>query len=380
MCPPPAKGARLRWPRGLCYHALMKLTRIALGFLGLIFLSSFSFSCRRDFESFTGGSGLRQVDMDELFSLIEKYKSPDLSKQRFIINKQIIELYNTSKSDQRKILYLTYTVERFPTDPFNGYYLAVVAQTWQKLGAPLFARHYYEKVVVAYEDLFSAGEYVHKFCLQALADLSEKPQEKIVWLRELLNRFSASIDTGAAYFALARACEAAGDYAAAVEAYRQFLAAPPTTIPGFPNAVSRVKETLTLYEHPPAWVHQDLNELVALIRQAIARKDPDALQACRAEGYFFTLTWEQIKDDSLNIFTQASMTDYIGPFLLHSDVAVDAKLDIDSNAREAYLRTDNWAFRIHPTWYFYFRKVDFPADPEINGGWEWAGIYFGEKL
>ena len=25
-------------------------------------------------------------------------------------------------------------------------------------------------------------------------------------------------------------------------------------------------------------------------------------------------------------------------------------------------------------------KVNFPADPEIHGRWEWAGIYFGEKL
>ena len=28
----------------------------------------------------------------------------------------------------------------------------------------------------------------------------------------------------------------------------------------------------------------------------------------------------------------------------------------------------------------YFRKVNFPLDPDIHGNWEWAGIYMGEKL
>jgi hypothetical protein len=50
-----------------------------------------------------------------------------------------------------------------------------------------------------------------------------------------------------------------------------------------------------------------------------------------------------------------------------------------SNDREAYLRSTGWNYRI-PTWYFYFRRVEYPADPESNGAWEWAGVFFGEKL
>ena len=54
-------------------------------------------------------------------------------------------------------------------------------------------------------------------------------------------------------------------------------------------------------------------------------------------------------------------------------------LDELSNEGEAYLRSTGWNYRI-PTWYFYFRRVEYPADPEINGSWEWAGVFFGEKL
>jgi hypothetical protein len=55
------------------------------------------------------------------------------------------------------------------------------------------------------------------------------------------------------------------------------------------------------------------------------------------------------------------------------------KLDKDSNSREAYLKTWGWTQHI-TTWYLYFRKIYFPADPEIHGRWEWAGIYYGQKL
>ena len=56
-----------------------------------------------------------------------------------------------------------------------------------------------------------------------------------------------------------------------------------------------------------------------------------------------------------------------------------ADLEPYSNDSEAYLRTWGWSYRIR-TWYLYFRKIEYPANPDINGRWEWAGIYFGERL
>ena len=86
------------------------------------------------------------------------------------------------------------------------------------------------------------------------------------------------------------------------------------------------------------------------------------------------MSWSQAEADE-----QVSLVFDLGSFLHTSRVVADEKLDIDSNAGEAFLRTTRWSYRI-PTWYLYFRKVDYPPDPEINGRWEWAGIYFGEKL
>lgn len=64
---------------------------------------------------------------------------------------------------------------------------------------------------------------------------------------------------------------------------------------------------------------------------------------------------------------------------LGNRIYYDKNLDESSNPNEAYLRTTGWS-RYISTWYLYFRKINFPLDPEIHGRWEWAGIYFGEKV
>jgi tetratricopeptide (TPR) repeat protein len=363
------------------FYVLFLKNRIIACFLITLLLALFFLSsCRSEFDYFTAVGGRMQTDLEDLFSLLEKYNTPDKTKERFVINKQIIDLYTNAELDSRKILYLTYIVQKYETDPFNAYYLAIVAQTYQRQGALLFAKYYYEKVVTSFDDLFFSGQYVHQYCLNELTRLASVPEEKITWYRELLSRFETSIDKGEVFFNLAQAYEDAGDYASAQEMYKNFLNAPPVKIAGSPDAYNRVKEKLTLYEKKPDWILQDLNELVRQVREAIEDKNVSALESFRAKDYFFTLTWEQKNDPAMMVFTEASMADYIGAFLLNSNVTVAPKFDIDSNAREAYLRTENWVFQIHPTWYFYFRKVDFKPDPDINGGWEWAGIYFGEKL
>ena len=46
---------------------------------------------------------------------------------------------------------------------------------------------------------------------------------------------------------------------------------------------------------------------------------------------------------------------------------------------EAYLKTWGWSQYVS-VWYLYFRKVNYPVDPDIHGNWEWAGIYLGERM
>lgn len=60
-------------------------------------------------------------------------------------------------------------------------------------------------------------------------------------------------------------------------------------------------------------------------------------------------------------------------------IRYNEEISADSGPTEAFLRTTGWNSYL-TVWYLYFRKVNFPADPDIHGRWEWAGIYYGEKI
>jgi len=325
-------------------------------------------------------AGSQKARLSELFSLLDKYSAQGKARERFVINRQIIEILDSSERVDAKIQFLTSITDAFPDDMFNAYYLAVVAQTYQQTGASRFAAYYYDRILKNYPDLDFRGEYVHELCLRQIANLATRPEERANACLEMLQRFDDESSRPELLFRLAREYEQMSDWEKARKTYEEFVMLKKTVIPGFPDAWEQVQDKLAMFTNKPDWVVGDLNVLVRKIRTAIGEKDVETLQALRAKGYFFTITWEQNKSDMANFFSVISVADYLGVFLANSDVKVAPELDADSNAREAFLRTERWEFRIHSTWYFYFRRVDFGPDPDINGGWEWAGIYFGEKL
>jgi hypothetical protein len=98
------------------------------------------------------------------------------------------------------------------------------------------------------------------------------------------------------------------------------------------------------------------------------------VEQIRAKVNFFARSWGQESTDD------SGMAEFqIVDFMRSRRINYAAGLDAGSNANEAYLRTSGWSQYIS-TWYLYFRKIYFPADPEIHGRWEWAGVYYGEKF
>lgn len=338
--------------------------------------------CASRYACFLSASGTQKTVMQELFGLLERYTSPADAEARFVVNTQIIDIFTDAELDQKKIQFLLSVTAAFPDDPYNAYYLTIVAQTYHQSGADIFAKYYYERVVKNYPDLLFRNEYLHKYCLEQIALIATKPEDRRFAYQELLNRFynSDPEKQANALFHLARSYEATSEWTAAMNTYRDFIALPKVVIPGYPNAHERAVEKLSMYEAPPEWVVHDLHVLVSRIKTAIAEKDVETLNKYRAKGYFFSISWEQKRTDEKAFYAAQNVAEYLGNFLVRSDVHTADTLDIDSSASEAYLRTENWQFKIHSTWYFYFRKVEFGPDPDINGGWEWTGIYFGEKL
>jgi tetratricopeptide (TPR) repeat protein len=321
---------------------------------------------------FAAGTEGQRLETRKLFELLAAEKNG--SEARFILIQRIASNLMAAGENEKLNLFLTSYCEENPGDPFGGYYLFIVAQNYREARAYPLAAHYYERVLRSYPDIQIRGEGIHLLCLKELVRILERPEQRVVYYRELLKRFGGQIDVGSVYFSLAKACETLGEWSEALWAYGEFLKYPEAQVSGYADARAQVVKIISFHNSDKSWTRRNLDALILSIKNAIDAQDIRSLNRLRAGVNFFAMSWDQ-EESSVN--TQVMFD--LGSFLRGSRVNYSDRLDADSSANEAYLETWGWSYRL-PTWYLYFRKISYPGDPEINGRWEWAGIYFGEKF
>ncbi len=326
----------------------------------------------RDTAYFIKGTPEQKKELTQLLDLLKNQEDGRYESRYILLNEIIKILYQAEATQELNLLLSTY-VENSPNDPFNGYYLLVIAENYRSQKAYPFAVHYYERILKNYPDLQVRQQSIHYLCLKSLISLVDEPEVRVQYYKELIARFSGDIELGETYYFLAKTYEDVGEWDLAIQAYKKFLTYPDTSIPGNPNAQSDITSMINFYDRRDKdWTVESLDRLVNNIKAAIWRGDARRLRSYMARANFFALSWEQ--EESV---ADVDFLSDIGIFL-SSSVHYTRDLDEGSNSKEAYLRTWGWSYRIK-TWYLYFRRINFPADPEIHGQWEWAGIYFGEK-
>ena len=341
--------------------------RLALGVAAFAFLSACAVSDTR----FYLGTFQQNADLRELFHLFDKEKDQE---NRFVLIQQIASTLENSGQRDKEILFLTTHVEKNPADIYNGYYLVLVADTYRDLRQAPLATHYYRRVLANNVDLLVEGRSLHLHCLQELLNLDPNPENKIEYYKELISRWPDQ-NVGSNWYYMAKAYEQVGEWEQAIQAYVKFTYSADTDIPGDPRAYRDAQEKIGYYSPgvDKTWMLPDLQTLAAAVRDAITTKNVAKLMKYEAKVNFFQEPWDQ------TTLLDEQVSYNIAQYLPISGVRVEGDLDIAANDREAYLKTTGWNFR-PPTWYLYFRRIDFPANPDINGQWEWAGVYFGEKL
>ena len=253
----------------------------------------------------------------------------------------------------------------------------MVAQVYRDNGSPVIAEYYFERILKNCPDLEIKGKSIHLVCLENLIKIARSPELQIRYYSDIITRFAPQVDLGYSYFMLARSYEQLGEWDLAIQTYSQFLSYGryDIVIPGVQDAYEYAKRIVDYNSSSKDWTFDTLDDLVAAVKKAIDNYDYHALDNYRAKVNFFAMSWKQEASDS-NAQADFQMSDFM---VGDNRIKYNDKLDSSSNPNEAYLRTWGWNQYV-TVWYLYFRKVDFPADPEIHGRWEWAGIYYGEKL
>jgi len=318
-----------------------------------------------------------RADFLRLVSALESERENGADYEKNYINMmQIKEILDRNPDPELRHLFLSDYVYRNPDDPYNAFYLFSVARDALNRDAVPFALHYFRRILADYKDVNFRDESVHCMCLRAIIKYGADPGEKIACYRDMITRFPQNADPGEIYFKMGNLYGELGDWDQAIQSYKKFLSYPDATVPGNASAHEYASNMVAYYNADITWTDESLENLVNKVSKAIKSgkysKNARELKKYMSGVRFFMSSWEDEAEDE----TPAASN--IGSFL-NKYVWVSSTLDKVSNSREAYLRTSGWEHRIN-TWYLYFRKIDFPADPEIHGSWEWAGIYLGDRV
>ena len=275
------------------------------------------------------------------------------------------------------ILFLTGWVEAHPADEYNAYWLLMAAHAYLETGAEPVAEYYFERILHNYDDLIVQGRSVHFLCLQHLIQISTNSANRISYFNQLITRFPNEVSTTELYMRLAAEYEKEGEWDNALKSLTQFLSqedASTIQIAGIPNAYLSARQIIDFNNSSKDWTFETLDALVSAVTGAISAYNWRALDRYKSKVNFFAMSWKQ-DETAANAQENFSMRS----FMQGNRIRYNETLDDSSSPTEAYLRTWGWSNYIN-VWYLYFRKVNFPADPDIHGRWEWAGIYYGEKL
>ena len=332
-------------------------------------------SCSVSSSYLTEGMGQHQTEQKQLLSLLEQTEKKD-GETRFALMNTICTNLLKEKRTDALILFLTQSVETNPDDPYRAYWLLMVAHAYLQEDAPEIAEYYFNRILQNCPDLEVKDKSIHQTCLQNLIKTTKSPEQRISYYTTLITRFADEIDVGYSYFMLARSYEELGEWDLAIQTYIQFLdyGQYDIVIPGIPDAYEYAKQIVDYNSSSKDWTFETLDDLVSSIKKAIRNYDYRTLDRYRAKVNFFAMSWKQEASDN-NAQADFQMRDFMGG----NRIQYSDTLDASSNPNEAYLRTSGWNQYVS-VWYLYFRKVNFPADPEIHGRWEWAGIYYGDKL
>ena len=321
-------------------------------------------------DGFFGGFRDLNERAISLVCLLDEARDDDV---RFAIKKEIARELKESGQKKRLIVFLSSSIEE--GNKYNNYFLLMLANEYME-ASPDLACYYFERIICSDYDLIVNENSVRKASLEALIKITDSPERLINYYSLLIKEFPQDGSLSYNLFMLARSYEKLGEWKASIQTYEKFLSLKDfdVVVPGIPDSFTYAKKIVDYSSSSKNWTVESLDELVGIIKYAVRGREYGVLERYRSKVNFFAMSWKEEMTDHY------SETDYTIYNLMYSgNIQIASTVDSSSTPYEAYLRTSGWA-HYAKTWYFYLKKINFPADPSIHGRWEWAGIYYGEKL
>jgi tetratricopeptide (TPR) repeat protein len=321
-------------------------------------------------ELYLSPGSLQNKKLERLFQLLEGEKSEE---ELFSILEQIVFIMRKENDLEGLNLFLSDFVQNHPEDPYLAYYLLTMGINYTEMEQTPLALYYFRRVLRETQDLYIGDKSIHLTCIRELILHSDDPDEIVECYEQILNRYPDEADPGYCYYQIATQYELTGHWTEAISYFSRFLENPGTEIPGKPDAHDQVRRKINYYYSDVSWAFDSIDTLMSNIRGAVESYNGGRLNSYKA-NYFFMMSWMQDTSDGYT-HVPANLSSY-----LTKNTYLNAEIEPFSNNREVFIRSWGWAYQYQVgIWYLYFRRIDLPEKPEVNGSWEWAGIYLGER-
>jgi tetratricopeptide (TPR) repeat protein len=335
-------------------------------------IAAFLAGCSGDPTYFVVGDGAARSETLSMYRMI--LRSEEGGQKLFVPVIQVANALSESNHLERLIVFLTDYVNKHPSDSMNAYYLYRAGKAYTELGMNSASVICFQRALTNHPDLFIGQASLHQLCLKELIKYEKKPEKRINYYKSLIAQTVNRDEKAILFYQLGKAYEDITEWDLSIGAYRSFLEYGGTDIyvPGVSRAALNIRERLAFHESDKNWTVRSLDQLIGIIRTAVAEGDSGTLRQFMSKSSFSTTSWDQERTED-SLYNEFGIEAFLKP-----GVYLYPELDSLSNSQEAYLKSTGWEYRL-PTWYLYFRKVIYPMDPVNHNTWEWAGIVYGEK-
>ena len=344
-------------------------SKISTGVILALFLA---FSCTTGYRYYQSSKSSAAYKN----SLLSMYNSGKLGEtEMFSVVQAISNEMLAAGETEKLICFLEDVLYKYPSNVFAAYHAFTIATLYKNTGYPKLAAVYYHRIIRNFPDLAIKGESIHYLCLMNLLEIETEPAYTAEYRHDLLTRFPEKISSSTQYFLLGMDYEKLGLWDQSINAYRQFVAVyDGMNIAGYPDALVHARNYIDLSEATIDWGYASLDSLLDDIKDALRAGSARSLARIKAKIGFFAMDWHQDNfEGNSNVLFDFS------PFMTAGRIYYNDTLEPYSTNSEAYLRTRGWSLQ-SPTWIPYFRKINCPFNPEVHNKWEWAGIFFGDRI
>lgn len=310
-----------------------------------------------------------------IIELKNRYENSYNIDQKIIWSYDVIDFFKQFKKNIELKIFLGEYAEKEKDSDFKSYLYFLISNIYWEEDLKDSSYFYMKKIDPRYYDLQFNSQPVGYIIALRIIELNSSFRDKEYMYKLLLEKYSDIIDYPYTAYELAKLYKSELEMDKAIVILKSII----NFVNNSKNIedsvnITEIKKEIDFYYMKKNWIYYDLEELINNIKQAIIIKNVYLLSNYVSKINFSCNLYNKISNQNWG-WSQLGIERF-----WNSNIVFYSRLEDISNENEAYLKTLNWGFPQLTTWYFYFKRVNYPYDQSIDRGWEWAGIIFGDMF